>query len=295
MSFEEFFESARAAVDAELSRALPSEDAEPAILHRAMRYAVFGPGKRLRPALVLAACGAAGGREKDALPGAAAVELVHTYSLVHDDLPCMDDDELRRGRPTCHKAFGEATAVLAGDALLTLAFEWVARESRDAEAARSSVAVLSRAAGSLGMVGGQQLDLLGERELPSEARTAAIHRLKTAELMAASLELGAVAAGAPPPLREGLAEFGRTIGLAFQIVDDCLDATSTSEQLGKSAGRDAVAGKQTWPACKGVEESLREADSLRDSACAKLRSIKGVDSGLALLQDFALFVVARRS
>jgi geranylgeranyl pyrophosphate synthase len=207
----------------------------------------------------------------------------------------MDDDDLRRGRPTCHKAFGEAVAVLAGDALLTLAFEWVARETADPEVARSAVAILARASGSLGMVGGQQLDLQGEGERSSLAAVEAIHRRKTADLIAASLERGALAAGAPPAVRAALAGFGSSIGLAFQIVDDCLDATSTREQLGKSAGQDAAAGKQTWPACVGVAASLVEAERLRDEACGRLQSIKGVDADLALLQDLALFVVARRS
>jgi geranylgeranyl pyrophosphate synthase len=157
------------------------------------------------------------------------------------------------------------------------------------------VAVLARASGSIGMVGGQQLDLQGEGERPSLASVAAIHRRKTAALIAGSLEIGALAARAPEPVRRALAEFGSAIGLAFQIVDDCLDATSTREELGKSAGQDAAAGKQTWPACVGVPASLEEAERLRDLACDRLQSIKGVDSDLALLQDLAFFVVARRS
>ncbi|MBP7147208.1 MAG: polyprenyl synthetase family protein [Acidobacteria bacterium] len=234
-----------------------------------MRYSALGGGKRLRPLLVLAACRACGGDEEQALPAALAVEMIHAYSLVHDDLPAMDDDELRRGRPTTHVAFGEALAILAGDALQSRAFEMLAR-ARPAERVAAQLAVLARAAGAPGMAGGQALDLLAEGRDVDEAGVEAIHRLKTGALLTACFRLGALAAGAPAPVVETLTAAGREIGLAFQIQDDVLDVTASTAELGKTAGKDQRASKATWPAVVGLDESRRRATELLASALARL-------------------------
>ena len=254
-------------VDRALDRWLPSEKTKPASLHRAMRYAVFGGGKRLRPVLCLAAAEACGGEISEAMAAACAVECVHTYSLIHDDLPCMDDDDLRRGRPTTHKVFGEAVAVLAGDALLTVAFEILARTRKTKRYdAGDLVAELARAAGSLFLVGGQVADMEAENRLTKPEELVFIHPGKTAAMVAASLRLGAMTANATTAKVEAIGKFGESLGLAFQIVDDILDITQTSEQLGKSAGKDAAAGKATYPAVFGIEKSRREAARLTKAA-----------------------------
>lgn len=250
-------------VDRALDRWLPAEKTRPATLHRAMRYAVFAGGKRLRPILCLAAAEACGGKISNALPAACAVECVHTYSLIHDDLPCMDDDDLRRGRPTTHKVFGEAVAVLAGDALATIAFEILAKtKETPRHAMREFFLELSRAAGSSFLVGGQVADMEAEKREATPAELLFIHRGKTAAMIAASLRLGAMSANATPAQVKALGVFGENLGLAFQIIDDILDITQTSEQLGKSAGKDAAAGKATYPAVFGLEKSRREAARL---------------------------------
>jgi len=250
-------------VDRALDRWLPAEKTRPATLHRAMRYAVFAGGKRLRPILCLAAAEACGGKISNALPAACAVECVHTYSLIHDDLPCMDDDDLRRGRPTTHKVFGEAVAVLAGDALATIAFEILAKtKETPRHAMREFFLELSRAAGSYFLVGGQVADMEAEKRQATPAELLFIHRGKTAAMIATSLRLGAMSANATPAQVKALGVFGENLGLAFQIIDDILDITQTSEQLGKSAGKDAAAGKATYPAVFGLEKSQREAARL---------------------------------
>jgi geranylgeranyl diphosphate synthase type II len=233
-----------------------------------MRYSLEAGGKRVRPVLCLLAAESVGGRAEEALPCAVAVEFIHTYSLIHDDLPAMDDDDLRRGRPTSHKVFGEGIAILAGDGLLTEAFRILAREG-ELEAARrvDAVACLAEAAGWLGMAGGQALDLAGESLTASGAgyglaHLQLIHRLKTGALLRASLELGAIAAGAAPGQRSALRGAGEALGLAFQIQDDILDATSTSEQMGKRVGKDEGRGKITYPSLlglSGAQAALMEA------------------------------------
>jgi geranylgeranyl diphosphate synthase type II len=259
--------SLRKLVDRALDRWLPSEKTKPASLHRAMRYAVFAGGKRLRPILCLAAAEACGGKISAALPVACAVECIHTYSLVHDDLPCMDDDELRRGRPTTHKVFGEAVAVLAGDALLTVAFEILAGSRKTKRYSSGDlVAELAKAAGSLFLVGGQVADMEAENRSAKPEELVFIHRGKTAAMIAASLRLGAMSANATPTQVKALGQFGENLGLAFQIIDDILDITQTSEQLGKSAGKDAAAGKATYPAVFGLEKSRRKAGRLTKAA-----------------------------
>jgi geranylgeranyl diphosphate synthase type II len=250
-------------VDRALDRWLPAEKTRPATLHRAMRYAVFAGGKRLRPILCLAAAEACGGKISNALPAACAVECVHTYSLIHDDLPCMDDDDLRRGRPTTHKVFGEAVAVLAGDALATIAFEILAKtKETPRHAMREFFLELSRAAGSYFLVGGQVADMEAEKRQATPVELLFIHRGKTAAMIATSLRLGAMSANATPAQVKALGVFGENLGLAFQVIDDILDITQTSEQLGKSAGKDAAAGKATYPAVFGLEKSRREAARL---------------------------------
>ncbi len=289
-----FLASAAAHAERALEQWLPPAETAPERLHAAMRYSVFAGGKRLRPALVLGGALAVAenaGATAACAAGMAAVELLHTYTLVHDDLPAMDDDDLRRGRPTCHKAFDEATAILVGDALQTLAFEAVA------ELGAEAVRVLARAAGSRGVVGGQQDDLDAEgapvdASPACRARLERIHRGKTAALIRASCELGALAAGAPPAERAALAAYGEAVGLAFQIADDVLDATATSAQLGKTAGKDAAQGKLTYVAVYGLDAARAEAARLEREAVAALVPF---GARARTLIDLARFVVQRQS
>lgn len=290
MELSSYLAAEAAAVDAALDRLLPAEGSWPERLHRAMRYAVFGGGKRLRPILVRAACRAAGGDPAVALEPACAVELLHTYSLVHDDLPAMDDDSLRRGRPTVHVAFDEALAILTGDALLTLAFEvlasyppgegWAARRA-------AGVALIAAAAGSLGMVGGQVEDMEGTGAPPDAARLERMHRAKTGALLAASVELGALLAGAPPGRQAAFRRFGEQLGLCFQIADDILDVTGTAASLGKSPGKDAAAGKLTYPAVYGLAAARAEVERLAAQAVALAGELEGEGGVLAQLAEFA--------
>ena len=274
----------REEIESALDRVL-AEDAGPAgTVRRAMRHAVLGGGKRLRPLLTLAVCRACGGRTEDALLPAAALELVHAYSLVHDDLPAMDDDALRRGRPTVHVVFGEAAAILAGDALLTLAFELLATHPQGATLAlrrAEAVAAVARAAGVSGMVGGQQADLDAERVAPESLdpeRLRWIHAHKTGSLLGAAAEVGALHAGWDAGRREPLGRYGRALGLAFQIADDILDATASQEALGKTPGKDARAGKATYPLLFGVAESRRMAEEQMEAALAELRAAGVADA-----------------
>ena len=277
---------AAALAEAALDARLPAEAVEPARLHRAMRYAVFAGGKRLRPCLVLLACRACGGRDEAAAPALAAVELLHTYTLVHDDLPAMDDDDLRRGRPTCHKAFDEATAILAGDALQAAAF------GSAAELGGEAVLVLARDSGSLGVVGGQQDDLDAEGKRHDAALLERIHRRKTAALIRASCELGAIAGAASPTQRAALAAYGEALGLAFQIADDVLDVTATAQALGKTPGKDAAQGKLTYVAVHGLDAARVEGARQAGLAQAALAPFGRLGADLA---ELARFVVERRS
>jgi len=291
-------------IEAVLEGLLPRPDAEqPAALAgdlaAAMRHAMFPGGKRLRPLLALLGCAATGGTRDRALRPAAALELLHTYSLVHDDLPCMDDDDLRRGRPTVHRAFDEATAVLAGDALLTLAFEVAA------EGGSEAVRVLARAAGARGMVAGQQADMAAERGRASLSLETVrwIHDHKTGALLRAAVEVGALAGGGDLAALPVLREFGGLVGRAFQIADDCLDVESTPARLGKNTGQDAAAGKLSYPAVAGLEAGRAEARRLAEAAaglapaaCAALAGDRArLDSTARLLQDAALFTVSREA
>ena len=287
-AFSEWLPSRRRLVDEALDRYLPAAATRPAGLHEAMRYSVLAGGKRLRPILVLAACEACGGDAQAALRPALALELFHTYTLIHDDLPCMDDDDLRRGRPTCHVKFGEATALLAGDALLTLAFEWMA----DGPAPRECVLELARAGGSTGVVGGQVGDLAAESVTPDLATLEWIHRHKTAKLLEASVVVGARCAGAAEPLVDALRRHATATGLAFQIVDDILDETSTTGRLGKPVGSDRDSDKMTYVKLMGVDRSRREAARLLDEALSALHAFP---DGAPRLAELARYVVEREN
>jgi len=261
-----------AQVEAALDRLLPSAAAEPRELHQAMRYSALGGGKRVRPALALLSAELHGVPREEAIPVACAYECVHVYSLIHDDLPAMDDDDLRRGRPTSHKVYGEALAILAGDALLTYAFELAARTERNPAALVRDLAV---AAGPVGMVGGQVLDIRGEgKSILAATRDAAtlerIHTWKTAALIRGAARAGALLAGADPA---PITTYGAAIGLAFQVVDDILDIESTTEELGKTAGKDVASGKMTYPALHGMAAAKAEARRLIDEATGALASL----------------------
>ncbi len=281
----EFLRAFAVEFDRRLDGYLTSGDV-PAPLLEAVRYAALAPGKRIRPYLVMRCCELAGGSREAAWPAAAAIECVHAFSLVHDDLPAMDDDDLRRGRPTTHKQFSEALAILAGDALLALAFELVVRHTPDRAIAAEMVLELARQTGWSGMIGGQAADVLGEESPPDEELVQYIHERKTACLFEAACRLGAIAGGAKPELTDQLGRFGRHLGKAFQIADDLLDVTASTSALGKSAGKDASAGKQTYPRCVGVEASrARAADEVRASV-AELGSFGPAADDLRQLAEF---------
>ena len=279
-------------VDAQLEAYLQSAGPCPERLYGAMRYSLLSGGKRLRPMLVLMAAEACGGPVEKALAAACAVEMVHAYSLVHDDLPAMDDDDLRRGRPTTHKAFGEATAILAGDALLTLAFAVLSQYTEPAEVAAACCRELARAAGAAGMVGGQADDLEAERRSREALQGSAgleqlesIHLRKTGALLAACLRLGALAAGAEARDREALDGYGGCFGLAFQITDDLLDVQGDESHVGKRVGKDGAHGKLTYPALLGVEASRRRARELIAEACRHVVPMGGRAARLVALAE----------
>jgi len=256
-----------------------------------MRYAVTGGGKRLRPLLCLAAADACRGDLEQALVPGLAVEILHAYTLVHDDLPCMDDDDLRRGKPSCHIAFGESTALLAGDALLTLAFEWTAEcAAPEPYPASQFTLELARYAGSAGVIGGQVVDLQAEGKAPDAETLSFIHTHKTADLITAALRMGAISAGASPAALAAITQYGQDLGLAFQITDDILDETQSSETLGKPAGSDAGNQKCTYPALFGLEASQQEADRLIQEGLNALATA-GVES--PTLRDLADRLVNR--
>ena len=261
-----------ARVDAALERLLPSAATPPTTLHAAIRHSMFAGGKRLRPVLLLAACEACGGDSEAALAAACAIECIHTYSLIHDDLPCMDDDDFRRGRPTCHKVYGDAIAVLAGDALQPMAFELLLQSpAGPGYTTADLVRELAVTAGSRHLIAGQVRDLEGEGETLTFEELRLIHEGKTAALLTSSLRLGAMIAGASPSQLADLTTFGHATGLAFQVIDDILDVTQTSEKLGKTAGKDLAAEKSTYPALLGLEASRAEAARLTEEARAALQ------------------------
>ena len=293
-SFAELALPLRQDIDEALRRAVEFSGHSPRRLGEAIRYSLLGSGKRLRPILVLLAAEACGCSSASAMPAACAVEMVHAYSLIHDDLPAMDDDDLRRGRPTCHKVFGDALAILAGDALLTRALELLALEVQPAAAAVACCASLAEAAGAAGMVGGQVDDLEQEQLAPTSDTQQqlqvlqSIHRRKTAAMLRVSLKLGGVVAGATPGQLEALDAFGRPLGLAFQIVDDLLDVGGVEAATGKRVGKDHGRGKLTFPGLLGVEESRARAQHLIDEACTALRPLGPPAAGLESLARYVL-------
>ena len=290
MDFSRYWSARQKKVDAALNRFLPSATTKPKTIHQAMRYSIFAGGKRLRPVICLASAEViSGGKNDDALPLACAVECIHTYSLIHDDLPSMDNDDFRRGKPTSHKVYGEGIAVLAGDALLTIAFEMAASCRAWPRYSHADVIhEIAVAAGSQRLVAGQVADLEGEGKKITPAELRYIHQNKTAALIASSIRLGAMSANATPKQLATLTDFGESLGLAFQVIDDILDVTQTTEKLGKSAGKDIAAQKATYPALLGLPKAKKEADRLTARARAALKSFGKAAAPLEAIADYLL-------
>jgi geranylgeranyl diphosphate synthase, type II len=258
-------------------------------MHKAMRYSIFAGGKRLRPILCIAAAEACQGTASMALPLACAVECIHTYSLVHDDLPCMDDDDFRRGKPTSHKVFGEGVAVLAGDALLTFAFELIGKaKAAKRYSHQHLLQEVAKASGSLYLIAGQVADLEGEGKKTSYNQLRYIHERKTSALLTCSIRLGGMSANANPAKLKALTKFGYNLGMAFQVIDDILDATKTSKELGKTAGKDAKAGKATYPSILGLKRSEQEAEKYTKAAIAALKPFGSQGARLHQLAHYLL-------
>lgn len=293
MTLPDFFETDRALIEEALERLLPTETTQPPSIHRAMRYSVFAGGKRLRPVLCVESARMFSEDVGGAVQAGCALEFIHTYSLIHDDLPALDNDDLRRGKPTCHKTFGEALAILAGDALLTLAFETLAKASIEPERRVQLIAEIGGAAGTVnGMVGGQVADLEAERQRVDATGLEYIHRSKTAALIRASVVAGAMAGGASEEDVSRLRRFGENIGWAFQVVDDILDVEESSASLGKTAGKDQAQQKATYPALYGLHKSRAIAAGLEAKALSELASYGERANRLNILGKY---LVARRS
>jgi len=288
-NLEQFLAASTASVNAALDKFLPSEKTKPATIHKAMRYSLFAGGKRMRPAVCLAAAAACGGSKADAMPLACAVECIHTYSLVHDDLPAMDNDDYRRGKLTNHKVFGDGIAVLAGDALLTQAFQIAAQAKGWPRYSHQDIILeIARASGSLQLIAGQVADIEGEGKKTSAEQLRYIHERKTSALLCCSVRLGGMSANCTPAQLNALTDFGYHVGLAFQVIDDILDVTQTSEQLGKTAGKDTKAQKATYPSIVGLDKSRKIAEQLTDKAFAALKTFKGKAQALEGLAEFLL-------
>ena len=294
ISLHEFLAQQVKAIDHVLSHWVPTEDTDPSSIHKAMRYSLFAGGKRIRPILGIAAARAISDSPAGVEHAVCPLELIHTYSLIHDDLPALDNDDLRRGRPTCHRVFGEAMAILAGDSLLTLAFEVLSRlQGVSAEIKIRLVEELARASGTVGgMIGGQVNDIEGERKPPTAHLLDSIHRAKTGALLRASVRMGAIYASASDEELSALSNYGEHIGLAFQIVDDVLDVEESSEALGKTAGKDEAQQKITFPAVYGLEQSRHMAEQERLAARAALRLF---DDRADRLRQIADYVVMRKA
>ncbi len=293
MTLAEYLAAQQRRIDKTLDRLVPAESTPPDTIHQAMRYSLFAGGKRIRPLLCLAAAEAVADFTAGIEEVACSLELIHTYSLIHDDLPALDNDDLRRGRPTCHKVFGDAMAILAGDALLTLAFEVLARAPGEDTRRALLVGELAHAAGTVGgMIGGQVLDIQSEGHEPSAALLSSIHHAKTGALLRASLRLGAIQSGASEEQLDALSSFGSHMGLAFQIVDDLLDVEESTANLGKTAGKDAAQGKVTFPAVYGIEGSHTMAEEERLEAHLALRPF---DERAERLREIADFIVRRKA
>lgn len=294
MPLTAYFAGIRTLVEKAMDELAPEASAHPRLIHEAMRHSLFAGGKRLRPIIAVAACETVGGKRETVIPFAAAIEMIHTYTLIHDDLPAMDDDDFRRGVPTCHKKYGEAAAILAGDALLTLAFEILADTRRftgvKAEALLEVARETAGAIGSMGTVGGQMVDIEMAGKEPDLAALEYIHTHKTGKLIVASVRGGAALAGAEDDQLAALTEYGRNIGLAFQIVDDLLDVEGSREKTGKTPGSDLKNKKLTYPSLMGVEESRKLAVKLTDRA---MESVAMFGEPGARLRDLAEYVIAR--
>jgi geranylgeranyl diphosphate synthase type II len=292
MTLDQYIAHQQKRVDAALDRWVPAESIDPPVIHKAMRYSLFAGGKRVRPVLAIAAAEAVSDAPTGIEDAACSLELIHTYSLIHDDLPALDNDDLRRGRPTCHKIFGDAMAILAGDALLTLAFEVLARLGEvDSNRRIRLVEELARASGTVGgMIGGQVNDLEGEGKRPTAQLLDSIHRAKTGALLRASVRIGAIYAGASPLQLDALTRFGEHAGLAFQIVDDILDVEQPSEKLGKTAGKDAEQHKITFPAVYGLKRSKEMAE---DECRAAHVALSILDDRAERLKQLADMIVHR--
>ena len=288
-TFKNYIDGHRAQIEAALQRFLPPETTAPLTGHKAMRHSMFAGGKRLRPVLCLAAAEACGGSVDQAMPLACAAEVIHTYSLMHDDLPCMDDDDYRRGHPTCHKVYGAAIAVLAGDALQALAFEICAgAEPSFRFGVKEYVTELAVTAGSLHLIAGQIMDIEGEGRDLTEPDLRAIHERKTMALLVSSVRLGAMSAGADDAQMDAITRFGKALGIAFQVIDDILDVTQTTEKLGKSAGKDIIAEKATYPSILGLEASKEEATRLTTEAYETLKIFGENGTRLRELAEYLL-------
>ena len=286
---EEYSRQRAKQVDTALGHYLPTARTKPATLHQAMRYSLFAGGKRIRPLLTFAAAEACGGKLSDAMPLACAVECIHTYSLVHDDLPSMDNDDFRRGRPTSHKVYGEGIAILAGDALLTQAFEIVTKARGWPRYRHATlIAELAETAGSLQLIAGQVADLEGESKQLTLPQLRYIHERKTSTLLTCSVRLGGMSANCTPTQLKALTDFGYHVGLAFQVIDDILDVTQTTQQLGKTAGKDQASAKATYPALVGLEKSKKIAEQLTTKAFAALKPFKGKATALEALAGYLL-------
>jgi len=293
MKLPDFFETDRVEIDQALERLLPPGDTPPPVIHEAMRYSVFAGGKRIRPILCVETARVFELQPQAAVIAGCAIEFIHTYSLIHDDLPALDNDDLRRGKPTCHKKFGEANAILAGDALLTLAFQTLAEAPVDSVRRVEMIREIATAAGTVnGMVGGQVADLEAEGKPVTSAGLEYIHKSKTAALIRASVVAGALSAGAAPADVARMRRFGETIGWAFQVVDDILDVEESSAALGKTAGKDATQKKATYPALYGLEESRTFAQELCERAMAELEPY---GERAARLCQIAEFLIQRRA
>lgn len=294
MPLSAYFSKIRSEVDDILENLLPKSGAYPPVIHESMRYSLFAGGKRLRPMLALAACDCVGGKRDAALPFAAAIEIIHTYTLIHDDLPAIDNDDLRRGKPTNHKKFGEATAILAGDGLLTLAFEILTDPSQakgvPAETLLKVATQTARAAGSTGTIGGQAADIASEGGEPDGAVLEYIHTHKTGKLITASVRGGAMIGGCEEDQLKALTNYGKHIGLAFQIIDDILDIEGDEKKLGKNLRTDIKMEKMTYPSVAGMKESKKRASELFDIAVGSLEMFGGESDNL---KDLAIYIIAR--
>jgi geranylgeranyl diphosphate synthase, type II len=294
MPLKEFLAAEVQRIDEALDRLTPAASVSPETIHRAMRYSLFAGGKRIRPILCLQSAAAIVDNAPGALDAGCALEMIHTYSLIHDDLPALDNDDFRRGKPTCHKVFGEAMAILAGDALFTLAMQTLVRiEGLNADAKLALLEELSFGGGTVGgMIGGQVADIEGERQPPTPGLLDSIHRAKTGALLKASVRMGGICGGGNAEQLEALSRYGESVGLAFQIVDDILDVEESSEALGKTAGKDAAQGKITFPAVYGLEESR----SMAQAECARAHdSLRIFGARAQRLHEIADLIVYRKS